>query len=265
MKKLFLLMALFSIGIVMYSQAENGKRIPVTTGSKTGLSLYNKAMKYYDDVNLKEAIDGFKQALAQDPDFFMANYQLAFYFLLNSEGEGFSDYAEAAINCKARLSDGEELLKSALMKLKEGQNNFVDQGKKLIEMYPADPYSYNNMIYFQTLAGDSTGIIETLNQAIKISPHPASFYNQLGYAYLTLKEIGKAETAFNKYIELDPRNPNAYDSKGDFYMYTKDYYKAYQSYTTANSMDPAFSHEKADIAKRLYERTEGKRLKIITI
>lgn len=265
MKKLFLLAAILSIGIVMYSQPEKGKRIPVTTGSKTGLSLYNKAMKYYDDVHLSEAIETFKQALTQDPDFFMANYQLAFYFLLNREGEGFSDYAEAAINCKARLSDGEEILKGALMKLKQGQTNFADQGKKLIEMYPDDPYSYNNMVYFQTLAGDSTGIVETLLQAIKIAPRSASFYNQLGYAYLTMKQVEEAETAFDKYIELDPKNPNAYDSKGDFYMYIKDYYKAYQSYMTAYSIDPAFSQQKADIAKRLYERTEGKRLEIITI
>lgn len=265
MKKLFWLIALFSIGIVLYSQPEKGKRIPVTTDSKTGLLLYNKAMKYYDDVHLKEAIESFKQALIQDPDFFMANYQLAFYFLLNRTGDDFNEYAEAAINCKARLSEGEELLKGALLKLKQGQTNFVDQGKKLIELYPNDPYSYNNMVYFQTLAGDSTGIVETLNQAIIIATHPASFYNQLGYAYLTMKQIGKAESAFNKYIELDPKNPNAYDSKGDFYMYIKDYYKAYQSYMNAYSMDPAFSHDKADIAKRLYERTEGKRLEIITI
>ncbi len=265
MKRLVLLIALFSIGIVMHSQPGKGKLIPVTTSSKTVLSLYNKAMTYYDDVHLSDAIETFKKALSQDPDFFMANYQLAFYYILNREGKGFNNYAEAAINCKARLSDGEELLKGALMKLKQDQTNLVDQGKKLIEMYPDDPYSYNNMVYFQTLAGDSTGIVETLNQAIKIAPRFASFYNQLGYAYLTLKQNEKAETAFDKYIELDPKNPNAYDSKGDFYLYIKDYYKAYQSYMTAYSMDQSFGQQKADIAKRLYEQTEGKRLEIITI
>lgn len=265
MKKLYLLISIFSIGLLVYSQPEKGKRIPVTTGSKTVLTLYGKAMKYYDDVHLKDAIETFKQALAQDPDFFMANYQLAFYYLLNQAGEDFNDYAEAAINCKARLSDGEELLKGALVKLKQGQMNFTELGNKLIDMYPNDPYSYNNMVYFQTLAGDSIGIVETLNKAIKIAPNPASFYNQLGYAYLTLKQNNKAEAAFNKYIELDPKNPNAYDSKGDYYMFIKEYYKAYQSYMTAYSMDPSFSEEKAEIAKRLYERTEGKKLEIISI
>ncbi len=48
-------------------------------------------------------------------------------------------------------------------------------------------------------------------------------------------------------------------------MYIKKYDKAYESYMTAYSMDPSFSHEKADIAKQLYEQTEGKKLEIISI
>ena len=33
----------------------------------------------------------------------------------------------------------------------------------------------------------------------------------------------------------------------------------------AKSMDPSFSHDKAELAKQLYEQTEGKELKIITM
>jgi Tfp pilus assembly protein PilF len=265
MKKAFLLMVLFSIGTTIYSQPQNIKLMPITTVSKNGLSVYKEAMKYFDDVNLKIAVGTFKKALNQDPDFFMPNYQLAFFYLMNRDGDSFNQYAEAAINCKANLSDAEEILKEALTKLKQGQMNVTDLGKKLVALYPGDPNSYNNMIYYQTLAGDSTGIVETLNQAIKIAPKPAPFYNQLGYAYITLKEYDKAEQAFDKYIELDPKNPNVYDSKGDYYMYMKDYYKAYQSYMNAHTIDPAFSTDKAEIAKQLYEETEGKKLNIITI
>ena len=212
---------------------------------------------------MKEALETFKKALDQDKDFFMANYQLAFYFILNRDRDNFDKYADAAINCKAKLSEAEELLKEALVRLQQGRTNLIDLGKKLVEMYPSDPNSYNNLVYFQSLAGDSTGMVETLNKAIKIAANPASFYNQLGYAYLTLKQNDKAEEAFDKYIELEPKNPNVYDSKGDFYMYIKKYDKAYESYMRAHSMDPSFSHDKAEMAKQLYEQTEGKKLEII--
>ena len=252
-------------GTLIFSQPAKDKFMSVTTNSKSALSLYSQAMKYYDDVNLKEALETFKKALDQDQDFFMANYQLAFYYILNRDGDNFNKYADAAINCKVKLSDAEELLKEALSGLKQGQTNVTDFGKKLVDMFPNDPNSYNNLVYFQSLEGDSTGMVETLNKAIKIAAHPASFYNQLGYAYLTLKQNDKAEEAFNKYIELEPKNPNVYDSKGDFYMYVKKYDKAYESYMIAFSMDPSISHDKAELAKQLYEHTEGKTLDIISM
>ena len=265
MKKLLLLMILILIGSQVFSQPGEGKLIPVTTNSESALSYYNQAMKYYDDVKLKKALETFKNALSQDHDFFMANYQLAFYYILNRDGDNFDKYAAAAINCKAKLSDAEELLKEALVRLQQGHTNIIDMGKKLVEMYPTDPNSYSNLVSFQSLTGDSTDMVETLNKAIKIATNPATFYNQLGYAYMTLKQSDKAEEAFDKYIELEPKNPNVYDSKGDFYMYIEKYDKAYESYMIANSMDPSFSHDKAELAKQLYEQTEGKKLEIITI
>jgi tetratricopeptide (TPR) repeat protein len=265
MKKLYFLTILLLFAIQGFSQSEKGKVIPVTTPSKSALTFYNQAMKYFDDVNLKEAFETFKKALNQDPDFFMVNFQLAFYFVLNRDVNNFYEYADNAINCKAKLSDAEELMKEALVRLKQGHKDVIDLGKKLVELYPSDPNSYSKLVSFQSLAGDSVGMVETLNKAIKISSRPATFFNQLGYAYITLNQNDKAEEAFNKYIELDPKNPNVFDSKGDYYMFIKKYDKAYESYMIANSMDPSFSHEKAELAKQLYEHTEGKQLQIISM
>jgi tetratricopeptide (TPR) repeat protein len=239
--------------------------MPVTTSSREAMSLYSQGIKYFDKVFVDKALETFKKALEQDPDFFMVNYQMAFYYLLNRDRDSFEDYAEAAINCKQKLSDAEGVLKDVLLRIKQGRTDVTDAGRKLVEMYPNDPNSYNNLVYFQTLAGDSTGMVETLNKAIIVVQDPAPFYNQLGYAYLTLKQNDKAEEAFDKYIELDPKNPNVYDSKGDYYMYQKDFEKAYESYMKAYTMDPAFSHDKAETAKQLYERTEGKKLQIISL
>lgn len=265
MKRLFLVPVLLFSGLLIYSQPAKEKLMPVTTSSKSALSLYIKAKKYYDDVNLPRAFETFKKALQQDPDFFMVNYQLALYSLLNDVSDDFRDYSDAAVSCKARLSSAEELMKNTMVRLKEGSTDVTDAGRKLVEMYPNDPEAYNNLINFQSLAKDSTGMEETLQKAIKIAPSSAPFYNQLGYVYLTLKQVDKAENAFNKYIELDPKNPNVYDSKGDYFMYLKKYDQAYYSYMKAYRIDPSFSHDKAELAKKLYEQTEGKELDIINI
>jgi len=265
MKKLVLLQILLLTGQLICSQPAKEKLIPVTANSKSALSLYNQAKKYFDDVNLNKAFETFGLALKQDPDFFMVNYQLAIFYLLNNSGDDFEKYSDAAIKCKAKLSDAEELLKNTLVRLKKGYTDVTDAGKKLVEMYPNDPESYNNLVYFQSLVQDSTGIVETLEKAIKATPGRAPFYNQLGYAYLTLEQSDKAEEAFDKYISLDPDNPNVYDSKGDYYIYIKKYDKAYYSYMKSYRMDPSFSYEKAEMARQLYEQTEGKKLQIITL
>lgn len=265
MKKLFSLLFFLLLAIQAFPQPDKPKLMPVTSNSKSALSYYSQAMKYLDDVKLKEALGAFNNALEQDKDFFMANVQLAFFYILNRDRDNFDKYSEAAINCKVKLNGAEELLKQALVRLQQGKTDVIDLGKKLLEMYPTDPASYNSMVYFQSLAGDSTGMVETLNRAIKITTHPATFYNQLGYAYLTLMQIDKAEEAFDKYIELDPKNPNVYDSKGDYFMYIKKYDKAYELYMTAYSMDHSYSHNKAQMAKQLYEHTEGRKLDIITM
>ncbi len=265
MKKIFLLIIFLSAGTLIYSQKAKEKSIPVTTKSTSALSLYNQAMKYFDDVKLNKALETLKKALDQDPDFFMANYHLALFFYLNQDPDDFEEYADAALNCKAKLSDAEELLKDVLGRMKLGRTNVIDSGEKLVEMYPNDPNSYNNLVSFQSVAGDTTGMVETLNMAIKIAANPAPFYNQLGYAYLTLRQNDKAEEAFDKYIDLEPGNPNVYDSKGDYYMFIRKYYYAYELYMRANSMDKSFSRDKADMARYLYERTEGKKQEIISL
>jgi Tfp pilus assembly protein PilF len=265
MKKLYVLILLLSTAMIASSQTVKENQIPVTTNSKSALSFYNEAKKYFDDVNVEKGLEAFKKALDKDPDFFMVNYQLAFFYLLNRSSDEFMKYSEAALDCKAELSDAEKLLKDALTRLKEGQMNVTDVGKKLVNMYPEDPDSYNNLVSFQSLAGDSVGIVETLKKAITIARNPAPFYNQIGYAYLTLKQTDKAKEAFDKYIELDPGNPNVYDSKGDYFMYIKSYDQAYESYMKAYSIDSAFSKDKANAAKQLYEEKEGKTLEIITM
>jgi len=58
--------------------------MPVTTSSKKALSLYDQAVKYYDAVNIDKAVETFSDALMEDPDLFMANYQLALYSLMNA-------------------------------------------------------------------------------------------------------------------------------------------------------------------------------------
>ena len=95
----------------------------------------------------------------------MANYELSLYYKWFGPSEKFKGYANAAINCKSKLSPAEELLKSAMVKLIEKQNaDVTDVGKKLVEMYPKDVNAYYNLFYFQSFIRDSIGALVIFSQ-----------------------------------------------------------------------------------------------------
>ncbi len=257
MKKLLLVFLLFIVSALSYSQAGTNDKMPITSGSKQALAFYNEALKCFEDVAFLRGYNLLQKALIEDPDFFMVNYMLAFTY--RDSTENFNKYARAALNCKAKLSKAEELLKSTLQKFAEKKDaDVTETGKKLVAMYPNDVWAYYFLNSFQLVAGDNKGSMETLQSALKITQNPAPIYNLLGYAYMEAKLNIEAEAAFNKYIELAPGNPNVYDSKGDFYMNIKDYNKAYETYMKAYALDTAWSYTKAQQAKKL---SEGKIVK----
>jgi tetratricopeptide (TPR) repeat protein len=253
MKRLFVLFLILALGLLSYSQSAKKDKMPATTSSKSALASYNEALKYFEDAARGKGIELLQKSLIDDPDFFMANYYLAFINLGNKEK--LSQYGNAAVNCKAKLSEAEKLLKNTIEKfIAKMDADVTDIGKKLVEMYPKDVFAYYVLSKFQDIVGDKNGSHETLLKALEITENPAPVYNMLGYSYMSLNQNDKAEAAFNKYIELAPDNPNVYDSKGDYYMNIKDYGKAYDTYMKAYALDTQWGLKKAQKAKQL----EGK-------
>jgi len=253
MKRLLVLFFVLALGLLSYSQSAKKDKMPVTTSSKTALATYNEALKTFEDVAIEKGIELLQKSLTDDPDFFMANYYLAFMNLGNKEK--LNQYGNAAVNCKAKLSEAEKLLKSTMEKfIAKKDADVTDIGKKLVEMYPKDVFAYYLLFNFQAIAGDKVGSHETLLKALEITQNPAPVYNMLGYSYMSLNQNDKAEAAFDKYIELAPDNPNVYDSKGDYYMNIQDYGKAYDTYMKAYALDTQWGLKKAQKAKQLEGR-----------
>jgi Tfp pilus assembly protein PilF len=118
MKKLFVIFLLSALVLNSYCQSALKDKMPVTTSSKSALTFYNEAMKCFEDVDLTKGRDLLIKSLEEDPDFFMANYQMSLYYSWTGNLDKFIEYAGAAIDCKTKLSTAEELLKSAVIKLK---------------------------------------------------------------------------------------------------------------------------------------------------
>jgi tetratricopeptide (TPR) repeat protein len=257
MKNLVVFLFLISSSVISCNQAPRDGKMPITTKSEAALALYKEALKSFEDFQISVSLDRLTSARNDDPDFFMVNFYLSLVNLGNKEK--FNEYAGAAVNCKAKLSDAEELMKSSLIKLIDNQEaDVTDIGKKLVEMYPEDVWAYWFLFSYQNIIRDNNGCIETLKKALEITENPAPVYNMLGYIYMKIGKNDEASAAFDKYIELAPNNPNVYDSKGDYFMNIKEYNKAYDSFMKANSLDSAWGYQKAQKAKQLADSLQLK-------
>jgi tetratricopeptide (TPR) repeat protein len=257
MKKLSVLLLLVASGLLSCNQTAKNGKMPITTKSESALELYKEALISFENVRISAGLDQLLNARKNDPDFFMDNFYLSLYYLGNKDK--FNEYANAAVNCKTKLSKAEELIKSSLPKLIENQKaDITDVGKKLVEMYPKDVWAYWFLFSFQNIIKDINGCVETLKKALEITENPAPVYNMLGYNYMQLKKNDEALVAFDKYIELAPSNPNVYDSKGDYFMNIKEFGKAYEYYMKAYALDSSYSYKKALNAKHLSDSLQVK-------
>lgn len=257
MKK-FTIPFLIIIITLLCNQCAKENKMTVTTNSERAITLYDEATTAYGEVYLSQFRKLMLEALKEDPDFFMANYQLTTYYHYFKNEDKFKEYGEAAVNCKAKLSKGELLLKDVVSKLLEDSNaDLTDIGKKLIKMYPNDVDAYSLLSWYQFMKEDDEGSLETLKSILEITDKPAPIYNFLGYVYMRLENNEEAEIAFDKYIELAPNIPNPYDSKGDYFMEIEDYANAYDMYIKANEIDSLWSFKKAMKAKAIADSLEN--------
>jgi hypothetical protein len=252
MKNLIISLLIIIAGILACSQAP--KKIPVTTKSETALKLYNEAIEARADVYLSRYMKLSDSAIKEDPDFFMASYQMAMQYLYFNNITRFKKYGEMAVNSKLKLSKGELILKDAVQKLLENPKaDVTDLGRKIIELYPEDVSAYFSQFFSQVVIKDTAGLELTLKKALEVTDDPAPVYNVLGYVYMNESKWEDAAAALDKYIELKPNIPNPYDSKGDYFMRIKDYENAYKSYMKAHEIDTLWDKVKIKNVKKILD------------
>lgn len=252
-----LILILFFVLTAWGASSQNTK-MPVTSTSAKAISLFQQSIEMMNSADFSPAIDILKKALKEDPNFFLAQNQLANLSMFTGKPDEYRKYAEMAKNNPSKLSEAELLLKTALEKrLADPKASNIDTWKKLVEMYPKDPEPYYYLANSQSGHGDFGDAVATLKKMMEFIDSPAPVYNLLGYAYMGLKDFASAEKSFDKYIQLVPNHPNPYDSKGDYYMEIKDYANAYKSYMNAYDRNANWSYDKAQRAKKLMEMADS--------
>jgi len=262
---------LLFILLVACTTETKDEAMKATSDSNKAIELYKNAYEVaYGVLELEKAVSIYEKATIEDPNFFMAYYQLATYHLYHKNTNDFIESATAGIGCQIELSKGEKIQKELLKEwLKHMGSDVSELGKQLVDQYPNDPDAYLNLGFIYYLNKDYLNAIEVFEKAITMEDQGNLYCGpklavvpicMLGYSYLISDQLDKAKTSFDNYINQFPNDQNPYDCKADYFMTTEDYDKAYVSYMTAYKIDTTYQvfHQRAMNAKHLNDSIQLK-------
>jgi tetratricopeptide (TPR) repeat protein len=223
--------------------------VPITSASAEARALYLEGRTLSEQLRAHDGRAKYEQAVAKDPSFAMAHYQLA---INAATAKDFFAHLKEAVALSDRASEGERL---TILALEAGGNanpaKALEYQRELVAKYPSDERAHfllgNNLFGRQEYAG----AIAEFQTASAINPDFSPVYNQLGYAYRQLEKFADAETAFKKYIELIPGDPNPYDSYAELLMKTGRFDESITQYGKALSLDQHFTPSRVGIANNL--------------
>jgi len=226
--------------------AATNAKIPITAASADAKSLYLQALSITDQLRAHDGRVLFEQAVAKDPSFAMAHYNLA---LVATTPKVFSEQMNAAVALSSNVTEGERLLILALQaRANVDQAKSLQYTEQLAAKFPRDERARTalGLAYFAQQDYEKAAV--EFKQAIEIDPSFSPAYNMLGYSYRPLGKNDQAEAAYKEYIRLIPNDPNPYDSYAEFLMKTGRFDESIAQYEKALSLDPHFSGSFVGIA-----------------
>ena len=227
----------------------NKGAIPITTTSEDARRLYLEGRKLSEELRAHDGRKLYEQAVAKDPSFAMAHYQLA---LNSATAKDFFDHLKQAVALSEQATEGERL---TILALEAGGNadptKALGYQKELVTKYPEDEraqFLLGNGYFGQQ---EYERAVEQYRKANAINPTYSPAYNSLGYAYRPLEKYDEAEVAFKKYIELIPNDPNPYDSYAELLMKIGRFDESIAQYKKALELDTNFTPSRVGIATNL--------------
>jgi putative peptide modification system cyclase len=170
----------------------------VSTPSLEALKLYGDALSAMRDARFAEAAEGFRQALAIDPEFALAHVGLGRIGVAAGRIEQAREYMAAAFVLKHRLTARDALYVEAWLASFGSLEALQDRWRLLSSLYPDEFASYYNAAQFYWHHGAGYERALALNEKAISSRNPfaAAAAQQKGVLLLAMNRFDEALEAF---------------------------------------------------------------------
>ena len=210
----------------------------VTTDSLEAYRFYSEGLEAQRNLRTKDARSLFTKAVAIDPAFAMAHFQLSGLV----EGDMAGDHFKTVMRHIDRLPERDRLLVQAVNAMDADHDHETGERflNDLLGKYPDAEDAYMRLSRIHLRRGDFDASLQTLKRGVTAVPRSGSLRNQYGYRLFAHGQYDEALEQIETYAELAPNEPNPYDSLGELHMRLGRPEEAIAYYSTAIEKNSSF-------------------------
>jgi len=117
----------------------------------------------------------------------------------------------------------------------------IRQGKKVLKMYPNEPFLFNILGITHAAKGLFAESLNYYEKAIDLNPSYFEVFNNMGVAYNDWKKPKEAISCLKKAIGIQPSYAEAFNNMGNSYKELSDFDNAVVSYKKAIDLAPTYT------------------------
>jgi predicted Zn-dependent protease len=214
--------------------------LDISAATLDSRELFERGRDAFHRAWFERADDLLGETVEVDPEFAVAHaYKAAAEAFLYQDPSETIARARRASNATA----GERLMVNALVALaQDTYEGVLGALEALLDSHPEDRYARHALGFTLIDLGRAREGIPVLGSLLADFPEFIAAWNHLGYAYLDLGDLDRAEQCFARFVSEDPDNPAAHDSWADLLTEQLRTDQAIASLTRATLLEPRYSY-----------------------
>ena len=194
-------------------------KVSDVTKSLEAYRLYGQGIEAGRHLRLSDAHRLFLEAVAVDPGFGLAYWQLHKVALVRHDKYAAAKYLQQTLSYRETLPERQKLLAEAGQLVQEDEH---DKARELLEetlaRYPDEEYTYALLAIVHLTSNRSDQALAVLASGIKAVPDSGLLRSYYGYGMLRSGRYPEAFRQFESYAQMYPADANPYERLGEAYL-----------------------------------------------